>query len=593
MSLPRPRKSHGDARIRSKTNIDSASISATSVGNLAPLSTASAEVPHTPSLFKSLMRKLQRSPDKDEITRSHLDLPARTSQTLSLDEKQSRRFKNVKGKLHNNVTFSGITPVQELSENLPDPVQREQLPAVRPSLVKSSSTQSISTARASSSVCIMRFSVDGRDLACGREDGSCLVYRTHLHYTNSDDQKNPSISIDNLFNLNYTENSVSLDAFPMDSAKKRTARQKESVNKKLLFFDEIPHLVFYDHTAAITDISWSTGGFFLTSSQDKSVKLYHVNLQSCLCTFKHSAPVLTVRFHTLDETYFVTGSQDGRLRTWSISEKKLVCWNEVKKNSITAVSFAKNASIVVAGTSTGLCVFFTFQGLQYNTQINISGKASSKSKQLRVTGIENMPNPIAGDEKLLVSSSDSRVRLINIRDKSLDQKYRGMEIRSRSPFATFSANGRYIVGASEDKYIVIWDTLPKNIGHQLSRVLGGVIAWQNEGSKAHGIERIYVGNNPTCCVFAPWTAKLLDDGAKETSLQSVQSYSLDFSDSMNGAVLVVADLNGKITVYENSAQARRYRVESSQELETERGDSSVSDADDDLDPLEFAQHETV
>ena len=41
------------------------------------------------------------------------------------------------------------------------------------------------------------------------------------------------------------------------------------------------------HTSAILDLSWSKNNFLLSSSMDKTVRLYHISRPECLCAFKH------------------------------------------------------------------------------------------------------------------------------------------------------------------------------------------------------------------------------------------------------------------------------------------------------------------
>ncbi len=52
-------------------------------------------------------------------------------------------------------------------------------------------------------------------------------------------------------------------------------------------FKSKPIREFDGHTGEILDLSWSKNNFLLSSSMDKTVRLWHVSRQECLCTFKH------------------------------------------------------------------------------------------------------------------------------------------------------------------------------------------------------------------------------------------------------------------------------------------------------------------
>lgn len=101
---------------------------------------------------------------------------------------------------------------------------------------------------------------------------------------------------------------------------------------------------------------------------------------------------------------------------------------------ITAVGFTLDGKTACVGSQIGQCFFYETQGLKYNTQVAI-GTSRRNKKGRKVTGIEAMPGMPPGEEKLLVTSNDSRIRLINMKDKSLMYKYKGahnmaMQIRA-------------------------------------------------------------------------------------------------------------------------------------------------------------------
>ena len=56
---------------------------------------------------------------------------------------------------------------------------------------------------------------------------------------------------------------------------------------------------------------------------DKTVRLWHVSRGECLCCFQHIDFVTAIAFHPKDDRYFLSGSLDGKLRLWSIPDKKV------------------------------------------------------------------------------------------------------------------------------------------------------------------------------------------------------------------------------------------------------------------------------
>lgn len=216
--------------------------------------------------------------------------------------------------------------------------------------------------------------------------------------------------------------------------------------------------IYQGHTADILDVTWSKNHFLLSSSMDKTVRLWHVTRVECLCTFFHADFVSTAQFHPHDDRYFVSGSLDGKLRLWNIPDKKVTMWNEVMslptKDSeqpshglITASAFVQNGKFAVIGTHDGRIIFYSTEQLKFFTQLMI-GKNHEKVK---ITGIESVD-----DTKILVTTNDSRIRLYDLRDLSLVCKYKGCINICSQIRATVSQDNKYIICGSENSSLYIW-----------------------------------------------------------------------------------------------------------------------------------------
>lgn len=131
-------------------------------------------------------------------------------------------------------------------------------------------------------------------------------------------------------------------------------------------------------------------------------------------------------------------------------------WNEIPGNMITAVGFTLDGRTACVGANTGDVLFFETQGLKYNTQILVKNRHNKKGK--KVTGIEPMPGMPLGEERILVTTNDSRIWIINMKDKSLVIKYKGIENSTMQIKASFSDDGRYVICGSEDGCVYLWCT---------------------------------------------------------------------------------------------------------------------------------------
>ena len=91
---------------------------------------------------------------------------------------------------------------------------------------------------------------------------------------------------------------------------------------------------------------------------DKTVKLWHVDRDRCLQTFEHEDFVTSVKFHPLDDRFFLSGSLDNGVRLWSVLENSVsYSKNLGDEVLITALEFRLMVYIVLLADSMALCLF--------------------------------------------------------------------------------------------------------------------------------------------------------------------------------------------------------------------------------------------
>jgi len=235
--------------------------------------------------------------------------------------------------------------------------------------------------------------------------------------------------------------------------------------------------------------------------------------------------VTAIAFHPRDDRYFLSGSLDGKLRLWNIPDKKVALWNEIEgvgSRLITTANFCMNGKLAVAGTYDGRCIFYETEHLKYHTQIHVRSR-HGKNRGRKISGVE----PLPGEDKLLVTSNDSRVRMYNLKDHSLSCKYKGGLNTSSQIKATFSRDGQYIISGSEDNYVYIWRT-----HHDVGK-LSSARRDRNEYYESFSAHSAPV----TSAIFAPVPGITVDEGLKEV-----------------GQMIVAADYQGGIKIYVNSEQ---------------------------------------
>ncbi|XP_006872174.1 PREDICTED: WD repeat-containing protein 44 isoform X3 [Chrysochloris asiatica] len=327
----------------------------------------------------------------------------------------------------------------------------------------------------------MKFSHCGRLLASAGQDNVVRIWalKNAFDYFN-----NMRMKYNTEGRVSPSPSQESLSSSKSDTDTGVCSGTDEDPDDKNAPFRQRPFCKYKGHTADLLDLSWSKNYFLLSSSMDKTVRLWHISRRECLCCFQHIDFVTAIAFHP--------------------------------------------------------------RHLKYHTQIHVRSTRGRNRVGRKITGIE----PLPGENKILVTSNDSRIRLYDLRDLSLSMKYKGYVNSSSQIKASFSHDFTYLVSGSEDKYVYIWSTY-----HDLSKFTS-VRRDRNdfwEGIKAHNAV-------VTSAIFAPNPSLMLSlDVQPEKAEDNDQEEDPEVSDPMpsgimktdNTEVLLSADFTGAIKVFIN------------------------------------------
>ncbi|XP_020675662.1 uncharacterized protein LOC110094706 [Dendrobium catenatum] len=322
----------------------------------------------------------------------------------------------------------------------------------------------------------MKFSPDGEYLASGGEDGVVRVWKVmECQRTNAND-----IPIDNPSCIYFSmkDNSelspLYIDKKSMINSKslRRTSDSACVVIPQDIFqISEKPLYEFHGHNGDVLDIAWSKDLHLLSSSVDKTVRLWKLGCDRCVKVFSHNNYVTSIQFNPTDERYFISGSIDGKARIWEISTGRVVDWTDVKQ-IITVVCYRPDGKVVVVGSMMGDCRFYDASDnhLQLDAEITFQGRKKSVDK--RITGFQFCPN---NHLKLMVTSADSTVRILD--GIELVSKFKGLCNAGSRISAMFTPNGQHIVSASEDSNVYIWNNTNQDHIHSTKNVKS---SWSSE-----------------------------------------------------------------------------------------------------------------
>ncbi|GMN32939.1 hypothetical protein TIFTF001_003871 [Ficus carica] len=295
------------------------------------------------------------------------------------------------------------------------------------------------------SVWMMKFSPDGRYLATGGEDGVVRVWHVRAVDAPSD-----YLTAEDYFCSKLNERKFSF-------------RRKQPIHASVVFPDKVFHIEespiqeFYGHSSDILDLAWSNSNCILSSSKDKTVRLWQLGCDESLNVFAHNDYVTCIHFNPVDDNYFISGSIDGKVRIWGLAEKRVVDWTDVR-DVITAICYQPDGQGFIVGSITGTCRSYkaSGDGLLLDAQIHIHGK--KKTAGNKITGIKFSQEK---SQRVMISSEDSKLRIFDGVD--LTYKYKGLPKSGSQLSASFTSSERHIISLGADSRVYIWD-------HDTSRI---------------------------------------------------------------------------------------------------------------------------
>ena len=197
------------------------------------------------------------------------------------------------------------------------------------------------------------------------------------------------------------------------------------------------------------------------------MRLWHPDYDNCLCIFKHKCSrhlgltsrdmVTSVDFYPEEEAYFISGCMDRKLRVWSIPQGCVLKWTQAP-SVITTVTFCPGGRLCAAGLSDGQVIFYYSDGLRYFTQVGVAAVCEAQMECRNRHGKDKAGRKVTGisflmKEKrqyMLVTTNDSRLRVMSLDTFSITTKFKGHVNRSRQLKASLSSDRKYIACGSDN-----------------------------------------------------------------------------------------------------------------------------------------------
>ncbi|XAR52185.1 hypothetical protein NMG60_11020119 [Bertholletia excelsa] len=308
------------------------------------------------------------------------------------------------------------------------------------------------------SILSMKFSLDGQYLATAGEDRVVRVWQV-VEDARSNEVDVPETDPSCIY---FTVNRLSeLSPLIMEKEKfsilKNLRKTEDSAcvifPPRIFRILEEPLHQYHGHSSEVLDLSWSKNNCLLSSSVDKTVRLWQVGFEHCQKVYMHKNYVTCVQFNPTDSNYFISGSIDGKVRIWAIARCQVVDWTDIR-DMVTAVSYRPDGKGVVVGSMTGSCRFYDISGDQFQLEAEICVHSKKKAPCKRITGFQFFPHD---PSKLMVTCADSQVTILH--GINVVGKYKGLRKAGNHLFASFTSDGKHVVSTCEDSNVYIWNCI--------------------------------------------------------------------------------------------------------------------------------------
>lgn len=368
-----------------------------------------------------------------------------------------RRKKGKKGWLQKLHIMARTTDHQAESSN-PNGVACTRAVHVHANKKKSKELSSVYTtqdfAAHNGSISVLKFSHDGRYLASAGDDGIVRIWEISEQ---DQDPQNYEIQENDPSKRYFSTNNLSeLAPIKVDKEKNRKIMRKSSevacviLPPKVFRILEKPVHEFHGHGGEILSLAWSTKGYLLSSSVDKTVRMWQVGHDECLKVFTHNNYVTCVEFNPMDENHFISGSIDGKVRIWEVRRSQVIDWIDIRE-IVTAVCYYTNGKGCIVGTLDGNCSFYDIIDKQLHLDTHVCAMSKKKWPR-RITGFQFCPTD---SRKVIVSSADSQVRVLC--GVNVVGKFKGNRSSGSQLSASFTADGKHIVSTGDDSNVYIWN----------------------------------------------------------------------------------------------------------------------------------------
>ena len=263
-------------------------------------------------------------------------------------------------------------------------------------------------------------------------------------------------------------------------------KSDEEIKHFLNIIDETAYKLYCEHSLDVIDLAWSKKYEYLlvSVSLDKKAVLYDINQNSPINIFFHKSAITSISFYPdkllliniyindrnnyacfTDENkkdisapqkkddFFITSSFDSKVYIWNIHNNKDPFYCIYVNENITKALFFPDGSRLCLGSIYGnIFIYEVIENFRYSYSFHVRNKKGKGSMDRKITDMKFLTKT-----QILVTTNDDRIRILNINNGDVIQKFRGHKNTEGMLKADYCENYELIISPSEDKYVYLWN----------------------------------------------------------------------------------------------------------------------------------------
>ena len=156
---------------------------------------------------------------------------------------------------------------------------------------------------------------------------------------------------------------------------------------------------------------------------------------------------------TKDDDFFLTACLDLKIYIWNTKISKYPFYIIYANEIITKALFFPDGLKLCLGSIKGnIFIYNVKDNFSYSYSFHVRNRNKKGSMKKKITDIKFIRK-----NEILVTTNDNRIRIININDGSILQKFKGHQNSEGMLKCDFCENYEIIISPSEDKYVYLWN----------------------------------------------------------------------------------------------------------------------------------------